>query len=114
MENYIYTLDVGHPPRLPALVEELLLQSTQYVRNHDHLRVIKVVHGYGSKGKGGETRDTVRNWAYQNQRQLIDVIYGEQYSLFDTKTQLLRNECGQIEDSDLDAANPGITLLWVK
>ena len=114
MENYIYALDVAHPPRKAAMVEELLLQGVEYVRNHPHLRVMKVVHGYGSKGRGGETRETVRNWAFRNRRLFIEIIHGEQYSIFDAKTQLLRNECGQIADPDLEKANEGITLIWVK
>lgn len=114
MVNYIYEIDVAHPPRRPEIVEKMLLEALLLVRNHAHLRVIKVIHGYGSSGQGGQTKETVRNWAYVNRKQLVDTIDGEHYSIFDAKTQSLRNECGQLFDPDLENSNPGVTLLWIR
>lgn len=114
MKSYIYKIDVAHPPRRPEIVEKMLLEALLLVRNHAQLRVIKVIHGYGSSGQGRQTRVTVRNWAYTNRKHLLETIHGEEYSLFDAKTQSMRNECGTLSDPDLDSSNAGITLLWVK
>lgn len=112
--GYLLTIDLAHPARPPARVEADLEAVFHKVRNSTQHRAIKVIHGYGSHGRGGSTRETVRDWAYNFRRRLRAVIYGENYNIFDDDTQELREECGQIDDHDLNAANPGITILWVK
>lgn len=112
--DYILTIDVAHPPRPPARVEAELQQTLMKVRNSKQWRAIKVVHGYGSHGKGGSTRETVRDWAHQFRRHFRAVITGEDYGIFDEDTREMRQECGQPADPDLGASNPGITVLWVK
>ncbi|MGH7494009.1 MAG: hypothetical protein ACREOO_16650 [bacterium] len=111
---YILTIDVAHPARLPAAVEAALQDALMQVRNSRQWRAVKVVHGYGSHDKGGATKETVRNWAYQFRRHFRALINGEDYSIFQDDTQEMRDECGQDADSDLEASNPGITILWVK
>lgn len=112
--HYMCTIDVAHPRRQPKQVEEELDAALSKVRNHSALRVVKVIHGYGSSGKGGSTKETVKNWAYQRRRHLHAVIAGEDYDLFNDNVQEMRDECGQMDDPDLGAANPGVTILWVK
>lgn len=112
--QYILTIDVAHPRRGPKQVEDELDAALSKVRNHSTLRAVKVIHGYGSSGKGGATKETVKNWAYQRRRRLRAVIAGEDYDLFDDDVQELRDECGQMDDPDLGAGNPGVTVLWVK
>lgn len=114
MENYIYTIDVAHPPLKPATVEKMLLDALLHVRNHPHLRVIKVIHGYGSSGRGGQTRETVRNWAHCNKKHILETIHGEEFNTFDVQTQSMRDECGIITDNGLGKGNPGVTLFWIK
>jgi hypothetical protein len=111
---HMVTIDVAHPRRQPKQVEEELDAVLAKVRNHSTLRAVKVIHGYGSSGKGGATKETVRNWAYQRRRYLRAVIDGENYAIFDGDTQEMRAECGAIADLDLGAGNPGMTILWVK
>jgi hypothetical protein len=113
-KNYILTLDVGHPPRPPKRVESELEAALAKVRSSPNLRAIKIIHGYGSHGTGGNTKETVRNWAFQFRRRFRAVINGEDYDIFDDGTQEMRNECGQIADNDLGIGNEGITLIWVK
>lgn len=108
------TIDVAHPRRQPKQVEDALDDILGKVRNHSAWRAVKVIHGYGSSGKGGATKETVRNWAYQRRRHLRATIAGEDYDLFGDDTQEMRSECGQIDDPDLGAGNPGVTILWVK
>lgn len=110
----LYTIDVAHPPRHPDKVEEDLLQGWMHVRNSSTLRLFKIVHGYGSHGHGGSTKDHARNWVFQNRLKFRQIIDGENYTLHNAAIAELRKELGQFEDSDLNAANPGIIVIWVK
>ena len=110
----VLVIDVAHPPRRPGDVEDELLHALSQVRNSGSLRILKIVHGYGKSGKGGGTREVVRNWAFQNRARLKSIINGEEYGLYDASTQELRKDAGEYSDPDLGAMNPGITIVWVK
>ncbi|MDI6767764.1 MAG: hypothetical protein QME52_13165 [Bacteroidota bacterium] len=105
----VLTLDVGHPPRKPDQVEHQLEEAISKVRGSSSFRVLKIIHG-----QSGKTKQIVRNWAYNKRRRLRGIIYGENYSIFDKQTQEMRVEVGQFPDSDLEASNGGIIILWVK
>jgi hypothetical protein len=107
-------IDVAHPPRSAEVVEETLDEAVRHVRASNDLRVIKVIHGYGSSGKGGTTREVVRNWAFRHRKQLAGIINGEEHSFNLQLSSEMRAAVGQYPDRDLSAHNPGITLLWVK
>lgn len=79
-----------------------------------HVRVLKIIHGYGSTGRGGSTRAAVLNWLYTKRGRVKAVIEGESYGLFDDTTRALRKDVGMYSDPDLDAGNRGITIVWVK
>jgi len=108
------TIDVAHPPRHPDVVEQDLLDAWSKVRNSSSLRILKIIHGHGSTGKGGSTKEVVRNWTFRNRNKFRAVIEGENYSMFDADVQEMREEVGQFGDSDLGNANLGITIVWVK
>ncbi len=114
MSSPVLTIDVAHPPRHPDQVEQDLIDAWEKVRNSPDLYVLKVIHGHGSSGKGGSTRETVRNWAFRQRRRLAAVIPGEEYGLFSDETARMRREVGAFPDPDLDAPNPGVTILWIK
>lgn len=109
----LYTIDVAHPPRPSSAVEQELLDAWHHVRRDPRLRILKVIHGYGSSGGPGSLRDTARNWAYTNRRHFRAIIDGEHYSLFDASTRELRTAVGSYDDPDLDTANRGILLIWI-
>lgn len=110
----ILVLDVAHPPRPPGEVEDELLHAWSEVRNSSSFRILKIIHGYGKSGKGGATKEVVRNWAFHNRSRLRCVIDGEDYSLYNAATQELRKHIGDYVDADVGAINPGITIVWVK
>ena len=111
---HVRVIDVGHPPLPPEKVEELLLQVWIEARNAPGVRVIKVIHGFGSSGKGGGTQLVVRNWGSHMRTRLRGVIPGEEYSLYARDSQAMRREVGRFDDSELDAGNRGITYLWIR
>jgi hypothetical protein len=110
----VYTIDVAHPPRKPDDVEAALLDAWESIRNSSTLRILKIVHGYGSGGSGGTTRDTVRNWAFRQKGRFRAVVYGEDYEPSDPATAAMRTETGNYGDTDLTMQNRGITIIWVK
>jgi hypothetical protein len=114
MNPVLLTIDVAHPGRRPEEVERALLDAWETVRNSPSLRIVKIIHGYGSGGKGGATREVVRNWAFRHRGRFRGIFQGENYTLHDSATQELRREIGQYPDTDLTMANPGITIIWVK
>jgi hypothetical protein len=107
-------IDVAHPPRRPEEVETALLEAWSGVRNSGTLRVLKIIHGHGSSGKGGTTRTVVRNWLFRNRSRFKGIIEGEAYTVFDERVVSMREVAGQFSDRDLGAANSGITVVWVR
>ena len=114
MSSAVLQIDVAHPPLHPDLVEEALQEALAAARNSPAVRVIKVIHGYGSSGRGGSTSDIVRNWAFRMRSRVLEVIPGETFSRFDPATQRMRRETGLFADTDMDAANRGVSYLWVR
>ena len=114
MKRCLLTVDVAHPPRHPDVVETELDRAADLVRSSASYRVMKIVHGYGSSGRGGSTREVARNWAYRRRRGFRSVIEGETYALDDAATCELRLTVGAYADPDLGAGNRGITIVWVK
>lgn len=109
----LHTIDVAHPARPAASVEQDVAAAWQHVRGSKGLRVLKIIHGYGSSGKGGATREVVRNWAFVHRKHFRSIIEGERYSLYDPDTQELRRTVGSYADADLGGNNPGFLILWI-
>lgn len=83
----------------------------------DGIRVLKIIHGYGSTGKGGTLAVGLRK-SFRLRRkegQIREFIPGEDFSVFDEATLLLLEAMPEVRgDSDLGRANPGVTVLWLK
>jgi hypothetical protein len=105
----ILTIDVAHPPRRPDHVEHELEEALSQAHKSSSVRILKIIHG-----QSGTTKQVARNWVYNKRTRLRGIIYGENYTIFDKLTQEMREEVGKFSDSDLDASNGGIIILWVK
>ena len=76
--------------------------------------LLKVVHGYGSTGKGGTLRKTLRTMLLRMSKEgLIGrVIFGEAWDLFDEPSRNLIERYPLIRgDKDLGRSNAGITIV---
>ena len=79
-------------------------------------RILTLIHGYGSSGKGGAIRDAVRRQLryYKHRGRINTVVTGEEFS---SRTgagrQLLRRFPVLGRHTDLNRANPGVTLVVV-
>lgn len=75
---------------------------------------VKIVHGYGSGGKGGKIRKEARKYlARQKEKGIIsDYIEGEKFSIFDQATRDAFLKCPELrKDRDLEVHNNGITII---
>ena len=75
---------------------------------------IKIIHGYGSSGKGGSIRTETRKYLdRQKSRGFIkDYIKGEDFSIFDVTTRNSFAICDSLRsDNDIERHNNGITIV---
>lgn len=89
---------------------------TYAIRNGKSLgaAAVKIIHGYGSTGKGGRIRTETRRYlADQKRRGLIrDYLPGEDFSIFSAATRDAFLLCDDLRrDRDLDRSNNGITIV---
>ena len=81
------------------------------------VRALKVIHGYGSSGKGGKLNTGLRKsfGLRKKERMIKDFIPGEDFSIFESRVlELLEAIPDLRSDPDLNATNEGITILWIK
>lgn len=112
MSNY-RTVNLEHG--MPAVCEasNRLNREIKLAKKHK-ISVLKLIHGFGSSGKGGKIRLSVRNEVEKMKKQgfISDIIYGEKFSIFDSTTQTAIKKCSQLsKDSDLERHNNGVTFL---
>ncbi len=103
---------------LPTLEEarRLVLDEMKRARR-EGVRVLKIIHGYGSSGKGGTLCLGLRKSFRLRKKEGVirDFIPGELFSIFnDTTLDLLQGVPELRGDPDLDATNEGVTFLWLK
>jgi hypothetical protein len=78
------------------------------------LRLLKIVHGYGSTGVGGDIRIAVQKRLHElvEAGQIRGSIFGENWSKSDEETwRQLQAHPALKDDSDLGRRNRGITLV---
>lgn len=100
---------------MPAVHEALqrLEREIGVARQQKHL-LLKVVHGYGSTGAGGDIRIAVQKRLYELAEggQIRGCIFGESWSKSDETTwRLLQSQPDLKSDSDLGRRNAGITIV---
>jgi hypothetical protein len=79
--------------------------------------VLKIIHGYGSKGTGGKLRIALRKTLERliAEGRLRRVIPGESWDIFDEATQSLLGRYAELSgDPDLGKQNPGITIVELR
>ena len=76
--------------------------------------LLKVIHGYGSSGEGGDIRIAVqkRLREFADAGQIAGCIFGESWSRSDEVTWRLIQEKSELKsDPDLGQRNRGITIV---
>jgi len=93
---------------LTKLDRELALARQQ------HCPLVKLIHGYGSSGAGGDIRIAVqkRLREMQDQGAVRTCIFGEDWAASDAQTwDLLKSQPALKTDADLGKRNLGITIV---
>ncbi|MGA2099669.1 MAG: Smr/MutS family protein [Candidatus Sulfotelmatobacter sp.] len=96
------------PEALQRLDREISL-----ARQQQH-GILKVIHGYGSRGVGGDIRPAVQRRLQDlvQDGQIRGCIFGENWSKADETTwRVLRDRPELKKDSDLGRRNQGITVI---
>ena len=76
--------------------------------------VLKIIHGYGSSGKGGKIRIVARERLdfLQKKNEIRGYIIGEKFSIFDATTLKAFQSCPELrKDRDLERSNNGVTFI---
>ena len=110
-----YLKEVNIKEDLPT-VQEALSRLTVTIRNGKNFGcgAIKIIHGYGSTGRGGKIRVAVRQQLAEmkQKRQIRDYIPGEAFSIFEESTRQAFLRCEDLrKDCDLERHNNGITVI---
>ncbi|MCU1298459.1 MAG: hypothetical protein JWO91_2737 [Acidobacteriaceae bacterium] len=98
------------------LVHQALSQLDREIamaRQQGH-SAVKLVHGYGSSGVGGEIRIAVQNRLLEmkTRGEIGDCIFGENWAKSDEQTwKLIQKRSELKQDIDLGRQNLGITIV---
>lgn len=102
---------------LPPVSEALRrLDRELALARREGIAILKIVHGYGSSGVGGDIRIAVQ----KRLRELADAgqiqgcIFGENWSTSDEQTwRMLQRQPELKNDRDLGRANKGISIVAI-
>ena len=78
--------------------------------------LLKIIHGYGSTGAGGDIRMAVQRRLHElvEGGQIRGCVFGENWSKTDNTTwRLLQTQSDLKSDPDLGRRNQGITVVWL-
>lgn len=95
---------------------EILLKNNLETYRRKGVKIFKIIHGYGSTGKGGGLRAGLRSYLAQLKKANIiaDFVAGEDWSVFnETTRKILDLDNSFRKDSDLDKMNAGITVIVI-
>ena len=75
--------------------------------------LMKLIHGYGSSGKGGRIRTYLEEAAAQGR--IAAYLPGERFTIFDETTRRALTRYPQLRsDRDLDRENRGVTFVFFR
>ena len=104
-------LELGRPSADEALRR---LESELAAKRHLRAKATKIIHGYGSSGKGGRIRTASRKYlrAAQEQGRIYAVLPGERLTIFDEEARRLMARCPALrDDCDRERYNCGVTFV---
>lgn len=95
---------------------EILVKNNLEMYRHKGEKAFKIIHGYGSTGKGGALRTGIRRYLDQLKKAKIiaDYVAGENWTAFDETTRkVLDLDDSFRKDKDLGQMNAGITVIVI-
>ena len=105
-------------PALDALTATLRrLEAELEAARHMNTPLLKLIHGYGSSGKGGRIRTASRKYllAQQEKGRITAVVPGERFTIFDEATRRALQQYPHLrQDRDLEQENMGVTFVFMR
>lgn len=104
-------LELGRPSADEALRR---LEHELAAKRHLRAKAMKIIHGYGSSGKGGRIRTASRKYlrAAQEQGRIYAVLPGERLTIFDEEARRLMARCPALrDDCDRERYNCGVMFV---
>lgn len=115
MANYkTLNLEIGYPDVYTALK---ILSNEKITAKKLGYKAIKVIHGYGSSGKGGKIKSAViRELSKEKEEGKIKhFVKGEEFSCFCENGREAIKLCPDLKsDSDYCRENDGVTIIILK
>jgi len=106
----ILNIEAGMPTVEEA--RQQLLAALRQARETG-LSALKIIHGYGSTGKGGVLRGALRSSLLRRKKEglVTRVVFGEKWSVFEDDARYALDHCPELKnDRDLNRNNQGITI----
>ena len=113
IRSKVVNLEEGRPT---ARQMEHRLERELFLAQQDATQILKLIHGYGSKGVGGVLRDACRAMLtrHRNSGKLQAFIPGEDFRISDETTWALLKQFPELkQDRDLGRGNKGITIVVI-
>ena len=90
-----------------------LLEIEIEMSRREGIVAIKVIHGYGSHGVGGEIKKALSRWLILAKRRhfITEYVKGEQWTSSETAEKIKKHCPEIIGDSELYFANAGVTVI---
>ena len=107
-------LELGRPTADEALRR---LEAELEAARHMNTPLLKLIHGYGSSGKGGRIRTASRKYllAQQEKGRIAAVVPGERFTIFDETTRRALQQYPHLrQDRDLERENMGVTFVFMR
>jgi len=105
----IKTLDIGHSNLALENAMSLLETTVSQSAFEGNVKVIKVITGHGT----GKLKKTVRQWCLEQEGRFHNIIYGEDYHIFNKEASDMRSECNISNDPDFGRNNQAVTYIWL-
>jgi len=106
----VLNIEVGMPTVEEAR-QRLLAELRQ--AKQSGVAAVKIIHAYGSTGKGGALRDALRKSLLRRKKEglVTRVIFGEKWSVFEDDARYAVEHCPDLRsDRDLNHSNEGMTI----
>ena len=91
-----------------------LLYKSIFSAKHENAKILKIIHGYGSSGVGGELRYCLREYLTSLSHRGVVKFWtaGEEFtSMFSSGKRILSTFPWVKSDSDYNRQNKGVTLI---
>ncbi len=112
MLKFLNLKEEGFTVEYALAVTEIEIESAK----REGIVAIKVLHGYGSHGRGGviamELKKRLQVW--KRSGFIVDYFGGDRWNIFDNLTKrILELDKSIYNDEDINKSNPGITIIQV-